>query len=171
MREGATSTSFRDCLGLWVTSASQRNNLHSSQEICPCLHLTIASGEISVNGWKFPSIGRRKAASLALAALVGSLAFAVPTAPASAAPLVTPAAVTATGDDGLALSSTPDSQIKGSSAGFTLTISDSNLSNVTFDSYQISGLPEGWTLKASGNTLNPVSPSPSSTRCRDPRRH
>ena len=103
---------------------------------------------------------RRVLASFGVAAIAAIAPLTAVSAPASAAPILAPAAVTATGDDGLVLSSTPGAQIKGSASGFTLTVTDANLSNVSFDSYQISGLPDGWTLKAGGSTLKPVSPSP-----------
>lgn len=74
-------------------------------------------------------------------------------APASfAAPVV--------GDDGLVVDITPAQVEEADADGFTLTITDDNLSGAVFDSYQVSGLPTGWSVVVDGAAAEIISPDP-----------
>ncbi|MFZ4843783.1 hypothetical protein [Mycetocola saprophilus] len=102
-----------------------------------------------------PRFRGRRALALGLLGvlLTGAGAALIPAQPAQAA--------TRTGDDGLVLTVSPERVNQGDPDGFELGIVDGNLSKTPFDTYKISGLPAGWTLRTlAGDTLEPVSPSP-----------
>ncbi|MCL2785453.1 MAG: hypothetical protein FWD55_08500, partial [Propionibacteriaceae bacterium] len=63
-------------------------------------------------------------------------------------------------DDGLSASVTPVKVRPNVSAVFTLTVTDLNSSGVQFDTYILTGLPQGWILRNGATRLNPISPDP-----------
>ncbi|KFI45096.1 conserved repeat domain-containing protein [Bifidobacterium bohemicum] len=69
-------------------------------------------------------------------------------------------ALTNKGDDGLVVTASPDTVVKGSPNGVTLTIDDSNTSNADFNEYLLSGIPQNWSVYIGNDKQTPVSPDP-----------
>jgi uncharacterized repeat protein (TIGR01451 family) len=74
--------------------------------------------------------------------------------------LTGPGAAVAAENDGLSVSVTPEQLPPGSTAGFTLGVTDTNVSGAVFDEYRIYGLAAGWRV-FEGSTEQPAtSPEP-----------
>ena len=69
-------------------------------------------------------------------------------------------AATVVGEDGLTVDVSPNQVVEADADGFTLTITDDNLSGADFDSYQVSGIPTGWSVVVDGGAAEVVSPDP-----------
>lgn len=90
--------------------------------------------------------------STILVTTIAVLASLVVVPPSFAAPVV--------GDDGLVVDISPTQVEEGDVDGFALTITDDNLSGAVFNSYQVSGLPTGWSVVVDGAAAEIISPDP-----------